>query len=115
MINVPEPPEDSFPTSEVFVDCCGQRREFTLDLLDLGRGYFLRATEGAPGSDGYAFATHSETDRYLALGQLRRKIREGLATRYLAQDEHHPSLTHDAAIGHITDGGNRYRWPSTEL
>jgi hypothetical protein len=36
---------------------------------------------------------------------LRRKIGEGLATRYLVDGDHPPSLTHDVVAGHITDGG----------
>lgn len=34
--------------------------------------------------DHYAFAAHSETAPYLALGRLRGKIHEGLATQHLA-------------------------------
>jgi hypothetical protein len=105
MISVPSIPEDPFPASEVFVDCCGRSREFDLELLDIGRGCFVRATERVAGNDGYAFAAHSETDPWLALGRLRDKIREGLATRYLVEGQHPPSLTHDVVAGHITYGG----------
>ena len=105
MINVPIVPEDAFPTSEVFVDCCGQPREFTLEMLDNDRGYFLRATERVSGDDGYAFAAHSETDPWLALSRLRQKISEGLATLYLAAGDRPPSLTHEVALGHITGDG----------
>jgi hypothetical protein len=83
MITETNPPDDSFPASETFVDCCGKQREFALELLQTASGYFVRATERASGNDGYAFAAHSETDPFLALGKLRSKIREGLATRYL--------------------------------
>lgn len=105
MINVPEVPDDSFPESEVFVDCCGQQREFMLALLDNGLGYFLRATERVSGNGGYSFAAYSESDPYMALGRLRHTIRKGLATRYLAEGESPPSLTHEVAVGHITNGG----------
>jgi hypothetical protein len=98
-------PEDSFPESETFVDCCGKSREFALELLDTGGGYFVRATERPTGSNGYAFAAHSESDPYLALGRLRGKIQKGLATRYLAEDDHQPRLGHDVAVGHISYGG----------
>ena len=93
--------EDEFPTSEEFVDCCGQRREFTLALLDSGRGFFVRATEQVSGAGGYSFAAHSETDPWLAFSRLRQKIHEGLATRYLAVADHPPRLTHELAVGHI--------------
>lgn len=98
-------PEDPFPASETFVDCCGTRREFALELLETASGYFVRAMEQASGDDGYVFAAHSETDSYLALGRLRGKIHEGLATRYLAVDDHQPRLGHDVAVGHISYGG----------
>lgn len=99
------PFDDTFPTAEIFVDCCGQRHEFRIELLDNDRGFFLRATEHVSGDDGYAFAAHSETDPYLALGRLRRKIHEGLAIRYLSKEDGQRSLSHEAAVGHITDGG----------
>lgn len=105
MIKEANPPEDAFPVSETVVDCCGRRRVFALELLETGSGYFVRATEKVSGNDGYAFAAHSETDPYLALGRLRGKIHEGLATRYLAEGDHQPRLGHHAAAGHISHGG----------
>lgn len=99
------PPDDSFPASETFVDCCGKAHEFALELLETASGYFVRATERLSGEDGYAFAAHSETDPYLALGRLRGKIHKGLATRYLAAGEPQPRLRHDVAAGHISYGG----------
>jgi len=97
--------ESSFPASETFLDCCGKRRKFALDVLETGSGYFIRATELPLGSDGYTFAAHSETDPYLALGRLRGKIQKGLATRYLTADDDQPRLGHDVAVGHISYGG----------
>jgi hypothetical protein len=99
------PPDDSFPTSETFVDCCGKPHEFALELLITASGYFLRATGRVSKDDGYFFAAHSETDPYLALGRLRGKIHKGLATRYLAAGEPQPRLGHDVAVGHISYGG----------
>lgn len=68
MITETNLPEDSFPASETFVDCCGKRREFALELRVTGSGFFVRATEQASGSEGYAFAAPSESDPYLAGG-----------------------------------------------
>lgn len=99
------PPGDSFPASETFVDCCGKAHEFALELLETASGYFVRATERVSGEDGYAFAAHSETDPYLALGRLRGKIHKGLATRYLVAGEPQPRLGHGVAVGHISYGG----------
>lgn len=105
VIKETNPAEDSFPASETFVDCRGERREFALEVLETGNGYFIRATEQVPGNDGYAFAAHSETDPYLALGRLRRKIHKRLATRYLTEGDDQPRLGHDVAVGHISYGG----------
>lgn len=99
------PPDDSFPASETFVDYCGKPHEFALDLLVTPSGYFVRATERVSTGEGYAFAAHSETGPYLALGRLRGKIQKGLATRYLAVGEPEPRLGHDVAVGHIAYGG----------
>ena len=74
-------------------------------MLETGSGYFVRATEQVSGNDGYAFAAHSETDPYLALGRLRGKIHAGLATRYLTDGDDQPRLGHDVAVGHISYGG----------
>jgi len=98
-------PDDSFPASGSFVDCCGKLRVFDLELLETGSGYFVRATEHVSGNDGYAFAAHAESDPWLALGRLRQTIQSGLATRYLVEEDHHPSLGHDVAVGHIAFGG----------
>ena len=105
MIKETNPPDDSFPTAETFVDCCGEPHEFALELLRTASGYFLRATERASKDDGYAFAAHSETGPYLTLGRLRSKIQKGLATRYLAAGETQPRLGHDVAVGRISYGG----------
>lgn len=105
MIKETNPPDDSFPTSETFVDCCGKPHEFALELLTTASGYFVRATERVSEDDGYAFAAHSETGPYLALGRLRSKIQKGLATRYLATGEPQPRLGHDVAAGHLSYGG----------
>ncbi|HEX5180567.1 MAG TPA: hypothetical protein VFW04_14615 [Gemmatimonadaceae bacterium] len=105
MIKETNPPDDSFPTAETFVDCCGEPHEFALELLRTASGYFLRATECASKDDGYAFAAHSETGPYLALGRLRSKLQKGLATRYLAAGETQPRLGHDVAVGRISYGG----------
>jgi hypothetical protein len=101
----PNATDDGFPTSEVFVDCCGTPHEFALELVPTGRGYFLRAIERMGDDDGYMFAAHSESDPYLALGRLRARIHEGLATRYLTHEAGFPMLSHEVARGHIAYEG----------
>jgi len=105
VIKETNPPDDSFPTSETFVDCCGKSHEFALEVRITASGYFVHATERVSKGEGYAFAAHAETDPYLALGRLRGKIQKGLATRYLAAGEREPRLGHDVAVGHIGYGG----------
>lgn len=99
--------EEFFPTVESFPDFTSKLREFVIELRAQPRGYFLRATEKQrSGSEGgYSFAAHSPTDPFFALGQLRGKIRQGLATRYLNTELHGLSLSHDRLKGHISYGG----------
>lgn len=94
-----------FPTTETFIDCCGTAREFDLQLLERGITCFLRANERVAGEGGYAFAAFAESDPFLALGRLRRKISDGLATRYLAPGDGPPLLSHGVVGGHISSGG----------
>lgn len=93
---------EDFPLAEVATDCCGNVRRFRVELLTTESGYFLRAHEEDVESGGYEFAAHSETSPYLALGRLRLRIREGLATRYLALREGHRGFSHDRAVGTIS-------------
>ena len=97
-------PED-FPRVELFTDCCGQARRFEVSLHTTDGGYFLRATEIREGPGGYEFAAHAESSPYLALGRLRQRIAQGLATRYLVVAEGQQRLSHDRAVGHIDYGG----------
>jgi hypothetical protein len=99
--------EGHFPIIESFPDFSGKLREFVIDLRAHPGGYFLRATEKRrSGSEGgYSFAAYSPTDPSFALGQLRDKIRQGLATRYLYTKQHGRSLSHDRLQGHIGSGG----------
>ena len=87
-------PED-FPRVELFTDCCGQARRFEVSLHTTDGGYFLRATEIREGPGGYEFAAHAESSPYLALGRLRQRIAQGLATRYLVVAEGQQRLSHD--------------------
>lgn len=95
---------EEFPREETFTDCCGQRREFTVDLLTTDGGFFLRAHEKRKGNGGYEFAAHSEASPFLALGRLRKKIEEGLATRYTMIEDGQCRLSHDKAVGVISYG-----------
>lgn len=99
--------EEFFPTVESFPDFTGKQREFVVELQAHPNGYFLRATEKRRSSheEGYSFAAYSPTDPFFALGHLRDKIRQGLATRYLTMSEHERTLSHDRLKGNISYGG----------
>lgn len=99
--------EGYFPSVESFPDFTGKQREFVVKLEAHHRGYFLRATEKQHSSDeeGYSFAAYSPTDPFFALGHLRDKIRQGLATRYLTMSGHERTLSHDRLKGNISYGG----------
>lgn len=87
------------------MDCCGQTREFIIDLSRDDDARFLRAVEATDAEGRYEFAAMSETDPYLALGRLRRTIRRELATRYLQSGDERLQLSHDALKGRIAYGG----------
>jgi hypothetical protein len=95
----------SFPLREAFVDCCGQTREFVIDLSRDDAPRFLRAVEATDAEGRYEFAAMSETDPYLALGRLRQTIRRELSTRYLQSERGRLALSHDALKGRIAYGG----------
>lgn len=97
--------KEEFPRIEVATDCCGNVRRFSVDVHTTDGGYFLRAVEEGVSESGYEFAAHSEVSPYLALGQLRRRIREGLATKYITVEDGERRLGHDAAVGTIGFGG----------
>jgi hypothetical protein len=98
------PFDEDFPFTENFRDCGGNLREFEIDLLLTEGGYYLRAWETRDGFGGYQFAAHHAASPYAALGDLRRRIAVGLATRYLDGEEGPRGLSHDCAVGHIGHG-----------
>ena len=100
-----EDENEAFPRIEVATDCCGKERRFSVDVHTTDGGYFLRAVEEGGKHGGYRFSAHSEVSPYLALGRLRSRIREGLATRYLTVEAGTRRLGHDKAVGVIDFDG----------
>ena len=99
-------PEEFFPTIESFPDFSGERREFVIELEIQSRGYFLRANERrTDGEAGYTFGAYAPGDPFFARGQLRDRIRRGLATRYLIVEHGRRALSHDRLKGTIGFGG----------
>lgn len=101
-------PEDTldevFPRTETFHDCCGSLREFQVHLNTTEGGHFVRAVEVSDRAGGYEFAAHHAASPFVALGILRGRIAEGLATRYLTLENGRRNLGHDKAVGHIGYG-----------
>jgi hypothetical protein len=96
--------DTDFLRTETFTDCCGAVRHFSVQLLTTDGGFFLRATEIGVDSIDYSFAAHSESSPYLALGRLRDRIREGLATKYISVEDARRGLSHRRAVGTIGYG-----------
>jgi hypothetical protein len=97
------------PDNEAFIDCSGQQRVFSLKCDQVPTGWAVIATELSDNDFGYRFEGFSPSNPYLALGQVRAKIRAGLATRYLSAGEPELTLSHQILHGHIdwdrtTDG-----------
>jgi hypothetical protein len=92
---------DDFPESEAFVDCAGKQRVFALECHQVPTGWSVTANEVTDNDFGYRFECFSPSNPYLALGQVRGKIRAGLATRYLSAAEPEPSLSNDILCGHV--------------
>ena len=100
-----EPEEiEAFPLIETFRDCRGRDRKFDVSVHVTDGGYFLRAAEVRKAGEGYHFAAHHPTSPYVALGILRRRVAEGLATRYLVANEGGRRLGHERAVGHVGYG-----------
>jgi hypothetical protein len=98
----PETDEDArFPITEAFKDCRGRTRQFEISMHVTDGGYFLRAVEVGKKVGGYQFQAYHPSSPWLALGVLRQKIPEGLATRYLVKEGNRRSLVHLRAVGHV--------------
>jgi hypothetical protein len=74
---------------------------FSLECHHVPTGWVAIATEVSDNNFGYRFEGVSPSNPYLALGQVRAKVRAGPATRYLSAAEPEPSLSHDIFRGHI--------------
>jgi hypothetical protein len=71
---------NDIPESEAFIDCSGQQRVFSLECHHVPTGWAVTATEVSDNDFGYRFEGFSASNPYLALGQVRAKVRAGLAT-----------------------------------
>ena len=95
--------QSDFPRREEFEDFLGKKRAFVVDCHEGLLGYTVRAREEKPKGKGYEFAVYSENSPYNALGRLRDKARQSMATRYLGSGH---DMLHDKLRGRITSDGN---------
>jgi hypothetical protein len=96
---------DDFPMTETYPSALGRDVEFYITAKDLTTGFLIEATETEKSRGkrfGFTLSCFSRVDPYEALGNLRRKIRKRLATRYLATHEAASAwLSHDELVGII--------------
>jgi len=91
--------QSDFPIREEFEDFSGKKRPFISNCHEGTLGYTVRAKEENPKGEGYEFSAYSERSPYNALGRLRRKVRQSMATRHLSRDR---DILHDTLRGRIT-------------
>ncbi len=95
-----ESPPADFPKQESFIDCAGREINFALKCRRGPTGWIASGVERSDSCPGYQFEAFSPANPYVALGELRREIRRGLAIKYLAPGPE-PQLSHDTAAGRI--------------
>jgi hypothetical protein len=100
-------PEHDFPMKEEFQDFAGKKRQFEITYHDVGLGYTVQAVELGKDGNGYIFSTFAHGSPYLAIGQLRDKIRQNLSTRHLRKEHGHYFPAHDTLKGRITSDNGR--------
>lgn len=103
--SIPENFSKVFPRRESFIDASGSLRNFKITIKFHDPGYVISAIEIVSASDGYEFDVYTDGNPLFALGDLRGKIKKGLAIRYLHEDRHGIHMSHDAMRGRISSGG----------
>ena len=96
-------PDRDFPLRQAFTDCTGQARYFVFSYFPLQLGFGVHAEEEGKDGRGYFFREFDAISPYLALGRLRGRIYEALATRHI--EEHEPGnfqTTHRTVRGRIS-------------
>lgn len=80
-------PDQDFPFRQAFTDYAGQTRNFVISYFPASLGFGVQAEEEGKNGEGFFFREFDATSPYLALGRLRGRIRETLATRHIEQRE----------------------------
>jgi len=86
-------PEKDFPLKESYQDFANRERNFEITMQDIKLGFVVDAREIGK-DDGYYFAAFNGTSPYLALGDLRCRIRRALCVKHLQK---RPSGEYSAA------------------
>jgi hypothetical protein len=81
----PKDPDNDFPLQQTFTDCSGQQRDFVFSCFRTDLGFGVQAEEEGKDGEGFYFREFDATSPYLALGRLRGRIREALATRHIEE------------------------------
>jgi hypothetical protein len=96
---------NQFPIKENHYDCAGNQLVFEIDCLSLGDFYLITATEITEfNREGYEFSSISYST-VQALGNVRKKIGEGISIKYLSQDPNVFGLNVNKAKGRVADDG----------
>ena len=90
-----------FPIIDEYYDCAGKKKVFQINNQQLPNGWFLTAIEQQSDEHGYQIEAFSETSPYLALGQIRKKIRKALSVKYMDMSEDSVALTHEKMYGSL--------------
>ncbi|MGH9881441.1 MAG: DUF7713 domain-containing protein [Pyrinomonadaceae bacterium] len=80
-------PDQDFPFRDAFTDCAGQTRHFVTSYFPASLGFGVQAVEEGKEGQGFFFREFDATSPYLALGRIRERIREALATRHIEELE----------------------------
>jgi hypothetical protein len=80
-------PNSDFPFCEVYTDCAGQARHFVVSCHLVPLGFGVVAEEADKGGNGFFFREFDASSPYLALGRVRARIEQALATRHIWQPE----------------------------
>ena len=95
----------NFPFRETYTDYSGRQISFLIENTEIQiEGYLIRAVEEGK-EYGYEFEAYSPVSPYLAAGEVRNKIRQGLSTCYLREENDRFDLTHQKAKGRIAHEG----------
>lgn len=96
---------DTLPCRETFLDCAGELRVFELTQNMNYPGAHIKANEVTPNPPGYRFEAWADQPAE-AIARVRRKIRGGLARRYLAENpEYGLCVLNSVIAGRVGLGG----------